>query len=188
MACARDFGASSVHFELPLSLFVTVRAREASGIVRQHTYRHSQEEQLHLTPKPNVFCSRCRLCVFIRQARASLFESQRAELPAPARVPHQNTCPVIGLLSDTATISQTPIDDRPRTDLRVRGLPRDGNTAQARIPTSRRCDRRKPCLGRIQSDRNHSLTHPLKAAIVAQRGGDHGSIRLQYRSVGWNMR
>ena len=166
---------------------VTRRAPRASGIVSKYVdplrfeslTRTLQIRRVRLSDR-TVRTGR----VFIRQARASLFESQRAVLPAPARVPHPNTCPVIGLLSDTATISQTPIDDHPRTDLRVRGLPRDGNTVQARIPTSRRYDRRKPCLHRIQSDRNHSLTHPLKAAIVAQRGGDHGSIRLQYRSVG----
>ena len=49
-----------------------------------------------------TFRSRSRLCVFIRQARACPFESQQGVLPVPARPPHPNTCPVVGLLSNPA--------------------------------------------------------------------------------------
>ena len=63
---AGTFGASSVDFVFPLSLFVTERALEASGIVRHHTYHCPSEEELHRSSKSNVFCSRCRLCDLIR--------------------------------------------------------------------------------------------------------------------------
>ena len=49
-----------------------------------------------------AFRSRSRLCVFVRQARACPFESQQGVLPVPARPPHPNTCPVVGLLSNPA--------------------------------------------------------------------------------------
>ena len=102
MARAGAFGASSVRFELPLSLLSPERAREASGIMCRHADEGFPEEQLHRTRGCVTFRSRLRLVAFARRARASLFESKRAVLPALARVPHPTISPVLGSLSNPA--------------------------------------------------------------------------------------
>ena len=118
VARAWAFGASSVHFSLPRPLLSPERAREASGIVCRHADEGCPEEQLHRTRGCVTFCSRLRLVAFARRARASLFESKRAVLPALARVPHPNTSLVLGSLPDPAETSSSRLN-HPRYAQRV---------------------------------------------------------------------
>ena len=83
MARAGAFGASSVRFELPLSLLSPERAREASGIVYRSTDEGCLEEQLHRTRGCGTFCSHLRLGVRARPARGRLIKSHWAVTTAP---------------------------------------------------------------------------------------------------------
>ena len=125
VARAGAFGASSVRFELPLSLLSPERAREASGIVYRSTDEGCLEEQLHRTRGCGTFCSHLRLGVRARPARGRLIKSHWAVHPALDRVPDLSTHQVLGTYHNT-----TPTSDTRASTLRRR-LDRDSDDGSA---------------------------------------------------------